>query len=208
MMHGGAGAIQAPAPTLILASASASRRALLAAAGLRFAIVPADIDEAAVKQCVQAAGGTAAAAALELAERKARAVQCASALVVGCDQILVCDGAWFDKPPSVDAARTQLVALRGRTHELVTATACVRDGAVVFTNVTVPRLTMRTFSDAFLDTYLASEGSSVLTSVGAYRLEGAGMHLFDNVAGEQTAILGLPMLPLLAYFRACGILLE
>jgi septum formation protein len=207
-MHGGAGAVQTPAPPLILASASASRRALLAAAGLRFAISRADIDETAVKQCVQAAGGTAAAAALELAERKARAVQRAGALVIGCDQILVCEGAWFDKPPSVDAARTQLAALRGRTHELVTATACVRDGAVVFSQVAVPRLTMRHFSDAFLETYLAREGSCVLTSVGAYRLEGAGMHLFDRVEGEHAAILGLPMLPLLAYFRACGILLE
>ena len=207
-MQGGAVAYQAPAPTLILASASVSRRALLAAAGLRFTIIPADIDEAAVKRSVRAGGGTAAQAALELAERKARAVSQAGALVIGCDQILVCDGAWFDKPADLDAARAQLVALRGSVHELVTATTCVRDGAVVFFDVAVPRLTMRSFSAAFLETYLASEGRSALTSVGAYRLEGAGMHLFDRVEGEHAAILGLPMLTLLAYLRKCGILVS
>jgi septum formation protein len=205
-MPGGAVAYQAPAPTLILASASTSRRALLAAAGLRFMIVPADIDEAAVKQSVQAASGSAAQAASELAERKARAVPQAGALVIGCDQILVCDGTWFDKPASLDAARNQLCALRGRTHELATASTCVRDGDVVFRELAVPRLTMRSFSGAFLETYLASEGPSVLTSVGAYRLEGAGMHLFDSVEGEHAAILGLPMLALLAYLRKSGIL--
>jgi septum formation protein len=201
-------AYQAAAPTLILASASASRRALFAAGGLRFTILPANIDEAAVKHSVQVGGGTAAQAALELAERKARVAQQAGALVIGCDQILVCDGAWFDKPANLDAARVQLAALRGRTHELVTATTCVRDGEVVFRDLAVPRLTMRRFSDAFLETYLASEGRSVLTSVGAYRLEGGGMHLFDKVEGEHAAILGLPMLALLEYFRKCGILLD
>jgi septum formation protein len=207
-MRAGAVAYQAPAPTLVLASGSASRRALLAAAGLRFTVVPADIDEGAVKRSVQAGGGTASQAALELAERKARAVSQPDAIVIGCDQILVCDGAWFDKPVSVDAARAQLAALRGRAHELVTATTCLRDGAVVFRDVAVPRLAMRDFSDAFLEAYLSNEGRSVLTSVGAYRLEGAGMHLFERVEGEHAAILGLPMLALLAYLRKCGILLN
>jgi septum formation protein len=207
-MPGGAVAYQAPAPTILLASASASRRALLAAAGLRFTIEPADIDESKVKQSVRAGGGSAAQAAFALAEHKARAVQRADALVIGCDQILVCDGTWFDKPPDLDAARTQLAMLRGRTHELVTAAICLRDGDVVFRDLATPLLTMRNFSDIFLASYLASEGRSVLTSVGAYRLEGAGIHLFESVAGEYAAILGLPMLALLAFLRRCGILMN
>ena len=201
-----AGALQAPAPRLILASASASRRALLAAAGLRFDVMPAAMDEAAVKADVRARGGTATQAALALAEQKAASVTDPDALVIGCDQILVCNNTWFDKPPTLPAARAQLLALRGHPHDLVTATVCRRKGNVVWRHIEVPRLVMRDFSEAFLESYLAAEGEAVLTSVGAYRLEGRGMHLFDAIEGEHSAILGLPLMALLGFLRQSGIL--
>jgi len=202
-----AGCFQAPAPRLILASASPPRRALLAAASLRFDTIPANIDENAVKQSIRAGGGCAADAALMLADQKAASVPDGGAIVIGCDQILVCGEDWFDKPVDLPAARAHLLALRGRTHELVTAVVCRLDGSAVWRHVETPRLAMRAFSDAFLDAYLAAEGTAVLTSVGAYRMEGAGMHLFDRIEGEHGAILGLPMTPLLAFMRRFGILL-
>ncbi len=208
MTSDGAGCLQARAPRLILASGSASRRALLSAAGLRFDAVPADIDESAMKQAIRGEGASAADAAMALAERKASAMTDPAALVIGCDQILVCDGDWFDKPATLPAARTQLMTLRGRVHDLVTAAVCRRQGAVVWRHVETPRLAMRAFSDAFLDAYLAAEGSALLTSVGAYRLEGLGLNLFDSIEGEHSAILGVPMVPLLGFLRASGVLLQ
>ena len=202
--------IQRPDPPLVLASASAARRAVLAAAGLRFAVEAAAVDEAAIKESARAEGLSAAEAATVLAEAKARRVASRApddALVIGADQILVCDGAWFDKPPDAAAARAQLLALRGRTHELATALVCWRGGERVWGHVETPRLTMRPFSDAFLDAYLDAEGDAVLSSVGAYRLEGLGAHLFAAVRGEHAAVLGLPLLPLLGFLRGHGVLL-
>jgi septum formation protein len=195
------------APTgeqLILASASAARAALLNAAGLPVAIEPANIDEAVVKQ----AGHNAAVCAARLAEMKARHVakQHPQALVIGADQILVCDEAWFDKPGDIAAARNQLLALRGRTHELVTAVCVVRGTERIWHAVSRPRLTMREFSDAFLERYLAAEATAVLGSVGAYRLEGLGVQLFSAIEGDHFAILGLPLLALLHFLRDRGAL--
>ncbi len=190
---------------MILASQSTSRAALLRAAGVPFTAQPAYIDEAAVKQECWAAGITAPDTAVRLAQYKARRVTPPiSELVLAADQLLVCDGAWFDKPPTLNAARDQLLALRGRTHELVTATVLFRDGAEIWRNVTTPRLHMRPFSSTFLDTYLAEENDVLLTTVGAYRLEGLGIHLFDRIEGEHSAILGLPLLPLLGFLREAG----
>ena len=199
--------LQAPAPGLILASGSAARRALLDAAGLRFEVRPAAVDEEALKQSARAEGIPPREAALLLADAKARRIAAGEpeALVIGADQLLVCNGQWFDKPPTVEAAREQLRALRGRTHELVTAVVCWRHGARAWQHVAVPLLTMRAFSDAFLDTYLAREGAAVTGSVGAYRLEGMGMHLFARIAGEHSSILGLPMLELLGFLRDHGV---
>ena len=199
--------LQRDAPRLILASASTSRRALLAAAGLRFEVRPATLDEAAIRRAAQAEGVGADAAALRLAEAKAAAVAAAEpdALVIGADQILVCEGAWFDKPADLDAARAQLSVLRGRTHGLATAVVCWSGGTPVWRHVEHPRLTMRAFSEAFLDAYLALEGALVLGSVGAYRLEGPGVHLFSAVEGDHSAILGLPLLPLLGSLREAGV---
>jgi septum formation protein len=200
--------LQRPTPRLILASASASRRALLAAAGLCFDVQPADLDEAEVKRAARADGLTARDAALLLAEAKARhvALDAVDALVIGADQILVCDDAWFDKPKDVAAARAQLCALRGRSHVLATAVVCRQGTRCVWSHVAEPRLTMRAFSDEFLDAYLAGEGEDVTSTVGSYRLEGRGVHLFAEIEGEHSAVLGLPLLPLLGFLRECGVL--
>ena len=195
-------------PELVLASASAIRRALLAAAGLRFEAIATDLDEAAVKRQARSQNASAESTALRLALLKAQRVHRPGALVLGCDQILVCDGSWYDKPDSLAAARAQLIALRGRTHTLATAVVATCDGAEIWRHVTMPSLTMRAFSEACLDWYLAADGQALLSSVGAYRLEGMGVHLFEAVQGEHSAILGLPMLPVLGFLRSCGIAKE
>jgi septum formation protein len=200
--------LQRPAPRLILASASASRQAVLRAAGLTFAIQPAHIDEAEVKRAARGDGASAEQAALLLAELKARRVASdePGALVIGADQILVCDDQWFDKPADGPAAAVQLRALRGRAHALATAVVCVRDGQRVWQHVAQPCLTMRSFSDPFLDDYLTAEGDAVTTTVGAYRLEGYGVHLFERIEGEHSTVLGLPLLELLGFLRHYGVL--
>jgi septum formation protein len=195
------------APPLVLASGSATRRALMEAAGLRFEVRNAGVDEAAIKQALRSEGATAADAAMALATAKARRVQSPGAIVIGADQLLVCDDAWFDKPADLAAARAQLVQLRGRRHVLVTAVTCWRDGGCIWHHVARPSLTMRAVSDAFLDLYLAAEGEACLSSVGAYRLEGLGVQLFDHVEGEHAAILGLPLLALLGFLRQHGVVM-
>ena len=128
------------------------------------------------------------------------------ALVIGCDQLLVCKGRRFDKPRSPEEARAHLRALRGRTHSMVTAVVCRQGEQRLWHNVATPRLTMRVFSDRFLEAYLALEVEHVTATVGAYRLEGPGVHLFAAIEGEHAAILGLPMLELLDFLRGYGLL--
>ena len=200
--------MQADTPRLILASASSARRAVLSAAGLAFTAEAAAVDEAAIKEAAQAEGIPPADAALMLADAKAERIarRHPEALVIGCDQLLFCEGRWFDKPADVAVARGQLQHLRGRAHELVTAVVCHRHGGRVWQHVAVPRLVMRAFSDAFLDAYLAAEAAYVTQSVGAYRLEGPGIQLFERVQGDHAAILGLPLLPLLGFLRQHGVL--
>jgi septum formation protein len=202
-------ALQRPVPELILASGSSARRALLAAAGLSFTVKPAGIDESVVKREARASGVDAASTALRVAELKAQAVAMDNrqSIVIGSDQLLVCDEDWFDKPANAASAAEQLRRLRGRTHELITAVACYRGGERLWHHVVAPRLKMRNFSDSFLDAYLECEGDAVTTSVGGYRLEGLGIHLFDTIDGEHAAILGLPMLALLDFLRQAGILI-
>jgi septum formation protein len=199
---------QAAEPRLVLASASPSRRLLLERAGLHFATEVAGVDEAEAKRSASAAGASAEETALLLAELKAQRVarRDPEALVIGCDQMLVCEGQWFDKPPDLAAARAQLQALRGRTHALATAVLCLRGDRRVWHHLATPRLAMRDFSDPFLEAYLQAEGDAVTTTVGAYRLEGRGVHLFESVQGEHAAILGLPLLPLLGFLRQHGVL--
>lgn len=193
---------------LVLASQSRFRAALLAAAGLEVDTAAAHVDEAEVKAGARAEGLDAAATALLLAGLKAERIgrRHPDALVIGADQILVCEGRWFDKPGDMDEARDHLLALRGRTHELVTAVVCQRGGQRVWQHVARPKLAMRRFSDAFLDRYLAREGAVLTTTVGAYRVEGLGIQLFDRIEGEHSEIVGLPLLPLLGFLRQHGVL--
>jgi septum formation protein len=169
---------------------------------------PAALDEAQVRRAAEAHALSARETALRLAELKARQVAESEpdALVIGCDQLLTCEGIWFEKPANVDAARAQLRALRGRAHVLMTAVACRQGEDVLWQHVAEPRLTMRHFSEAFLEDYLALERRDVTASVGAYRMEGPGIHLFEAIEGEHAAILGLPLLPLLAFLRWWGVL--
>lgn len=201
--------LQAEQPKLILASASAARRAVLTQAGLRFETRAAHVDEAEVKRSGRAEGASAEEVALALAELKAVRIARAApeALVIGCDQLLVCNSEWFDKPADMAQARLHLLALRGCTHALVTAVVCHRHGQSIWRHVAQPRLAMRRFSDSFLDGYLEVEGETLLSSVGAYRLEGLGVHLFERIDGEHAAILGLPLLALLGFLRQHGVLL-
>lgn len=191
---------------LILASGSTARRDLMAAAGLVFEVRPAAIDEDEIKRGARASGMSADDTAMLLAEMKAMRVarSVPDAIVIGADQLLVCEGRWFDKPGTPAEARAQLQALRGRSHVLVTALLCQRGDQRIWTHIARPKLEMREFSDAFLDDYLAREGAAVLSSVGAYRLEGLGVQLFDAVSGDQSSVLGLPMLPLLGFLRQTG----
>ena len=188
---------------LILASASKSRATLLRAAGVAVEIIPAHTDEDSVKAALKAEDATAAQCAETLAELKAVQVSQRhdNALVIGADQMLECDGAWFDKPKDMAAARGHLVNLRGKTHALPTAVAVALNGSRIWHHVAVPRLTMRPFSDGFIDGYLALAGSAVLSSVGAYQLEGPGAQLFSRIDGDFFTILGLPLLELLAFLR-------
>lgn len=201
--------LQRPVPDLILASGSASRRALLLAAGLSFTVTPADVDEAKVKQRARTTGADAASTALCLAKMKAQAVakDNPESIVIGADQLLVCEGRWYDKPADITAAGEHLRALRGRRHDLITAAACYQRDQCLWHHVVAPRLTVRHFSDHFLAAYLAREKDAVTGSVGAYRLEELGIHLFDAIEGEHAAILGLPMLALLSFLRQRGVLI-
>jgi septum formation protein len=194
---------------LVLASGSAARHAMLVAAGLDPLVAPAAIDEEKLKRRTKAGGLDAGEAALRLAEAKARAVAPAhpGSLVIGADQMLVSDGEWFDKPGDMAAARRQLLSLRGRTHLLPTAVVCLRNDICLWRHVETPRLTMRRFSDDDLDAVLAGEGTAVLGSVGAYRIEGPAIRLFESIEGDWFAILGMPLLPLLGFLRDSGTIL-
>ena len=185
---------------LVLASQSKVRRALLEAAGIPVEARPAHLDERAIEQRVTGGPGDVA---LTLAREKARTVAAMSGdgIVVGCDQTLALGARRFSKPPDRAGARNQLLELRGKTHELHSAVAICRNGAVTFGHVAVARLTMRAFSEAFLDSYLEAAGAAVTASVGAYQLERTGVHLFERIEGDHFTILGLPLLPLLEELR-------
>ena len=194
------------AAPLVLASKSAARRALIEAAGIPIDVAPADIDERAIE--ARAGPMVAGEAALLLAREKARAggARITGRFVVGADQTLALGRARFTKPVDREAAREQLRTLSGRTHELHSAVAVSRDGRVVFSHVDTARLTMRSLSERFLDSYLETAGSAVTTSVGGYQLEGLGCHLFEKIDGDHFTILGLPLFALLAFLRREGCL--
>ena len=200
--------IQNPEIPLILASASASRQAMLRQAGLIAQAMPAHVDEAALKESAKAEGWTAAEAALALAELKAQRIsqRYPGAVVIGADQILVCGEAWFDKPADLAEAARHLERLSGKSHVLETAVCVYRNGSAVWHFSAAPTLAMRVLSPAFIAQYLAVEGEAVCGSVGAYRLEALGSQLFSRIDGDFFTILGLPLLALLGYLRQAGVL--
>ena len=191
---------------LVLASGSAARRGLLAAAGLPFEAVPAEIDERAVEAALPEAGP--AAIALALARAKALAVGAVrpQALVIGADQVLSCTDRIFHKAATREDALRALAALSGRTHRLTSAFALARGGEIVAAATEAADMTMRALDAPALALYLDAAGPSVLGSVGVYQWEGLGAHLFERVEGDHSTILGLPMLKLLAALRGLNAL--
>jgi septum formation protein len=187
---------------LILASQSRARQTLLANAGINFEAVPAEIDERAVQQAsnLSAPGDIAAL----LAREKSLSVssRLTGRLVVGADQTLALGPRLFSKPAGRAQAAEQLSALAGRTHELHSAVAVARDGKILFADVSSARMTMRRLGEAEIDAYLDEAGEAVTSSVGAYQLEGLGVHLFERIEGDHFTILGLPLLQLLAFLRS------
>lgn len=197
------------APPLILASASQARAAMFEAAGVGVVLQPAAVDEGEVKMSFKAAGGSAGEAAVALAELKAGRIAASAspeAIVLGGDQILTCEDAWFDKPPDRETAREQLERLAGKPHELHTAVVAFRSGARIWHHLTLTRLWMRPLSANFLDGYLDAIGDDALETVGGYHIERLGPHLFSRIEGDQFSILGMPLMPTLAFLRDQGVL--
>lgn len=191
---------------ILLASRSAARVSLLNAAGIAFTAAPSSVDERMVEMPLIAGGAAPADVASALADAKAIDVSAQSpgALVIGADQTLDLDGDRWTKPATMAMAREQLARLSGRSHRLHSAVAIARDGAVTWRHVSAARLTVRPLTAAAIDAYLAAVGDAALGSVGAYQLEGIGVRLFEKIDGDYFAILGLPLLPLLARLREEG----
>jgi len=195
---------------VMLASASISRAEMLRNAGLTIRTSPASIDEEQIKETLKAKGAAISEVTVTLADAKASriAANYPDAMVVVADQILECGGEWFDKAPTMAAARSQLLKLRDREHRLVTSAVVRQKGTLLWRTTDVATLTMRNFSEEFLDWYLETNREDVLASVGCYRLELLGAQLFDKIEGDYFTVLGLPLLPMLEFFRTCGILRE
>lgn len=201
--------LQAGRPPLILASASRSRAKLLEAAGLAFIVEPPGLDEAAMRQAISGERSLDPHDIAEvLARAKAEAVSdlAAKAYVIGGDQVLELDGAVLSKPDSMEAARSQLLDLRGKTHTLHTSVAVATNGEAIWAETAIASLTMRKLSPEFIGRYLAAAGEEVLACVGAYQLEGLGVQLFERIDGDYFSILGLPLIPLLDTLRREGVI--
>jgi septum formation protein len=197
-------------PQVVLASASPIRATLLRNAGIPIVAEPAYVDEDDAKRALKAAGAAVTSAAEALAELKAQKLsqRYRSALVIGADQILECDGEWLDKPTDLTRARAQLLALRNRDHHLISAVVVVHDGVCIWHYTDSARLRMRAFSEAFLENYLVLVGTAACASVGGYQLEGLGVQLIEKIDGDFFTILGLPLLPLLHFLRHHSVLRE
>lgn len=192
---------------LILASKSASRRAMLDAAGVAYEAVPADLDERGVEAGLAGATPGEVAEALSVAKAAAVAAQHPGALVLGSDSLVVAGGRRFDKPRSVEEAAEHLRFFSGRVMELHSAAALVRDGGCEWSHASVARLHVRALSDDFIAHYLSLEWPAIGHTVGAFRIEGPGVQLFDSIEGDQFTVLGMPLLPLLGALRETGVLL-
>jgi len=192
---------------IILASGSASRRALLAGAGVDARSLKPNVDEDAAKQAMRGDGMSVRDQAMQLAEMKAVKVsRSQSGLVIGGDQMLNLEGEAFDKPPNLAQAAEHLRKLSGKSHTLETAIVLAENGVPVWRHLARPKLTVRPISEAFISAYIAACGEALLSTVGAYQLEGAGAQLFTKIEGDYFSILGLPLLPLLDYLRVRSIL--
>ena len=194
--------------SLMLASASASRQRMLKAAGVEFSVSAADLNEDALTADLSAKDVDASGIAAALAEQKAMTVsrRMPGATVLGVDSVLALGTELISKCRDVAELRALLRKMSGKTHQLISSAALARDGAVFWGHTGVARLTMRFFTEAFLDAYLAAEGEAVLSSVGGYHYEGRGVQLFEQVTGDSFTIQGLPLLPLLSELRAQGLL--
>ena len=192
---------------IILASGSASRKALLAGAGGEAETVKPLVDEESAKAAMRAEGVSIRDQAMALAELKALKVSNQKpGLVIGGDQMLALGERAFDKPADLASARRHLEALSGQSHRLETAIVIAEDGAIVWKHLARPKLTMRALSEDFISSYLERTGEDVLSTVGGYKLEGLGSQLFTEIEGDYFSILGLPLLPLLDYLRTRGVL--
>ncbi len=189
-----------------MASASSSRRDILVGAGLDITVDPAKIDEQAFKDRHCTLGLYDVARGLATEKAQSTAARHPGSIVIGADQTMECDGTAYDKPAHMTAARRHLQQLRGRVHTLHSAVCIVRDQEVLWSIVDDAHMTMRDFDNGFLEDYLTGSGKTVLTSVGCYRLEGTGAHLFSHIDGDFFTILGLPLLPLLGFLREMEIL--
>jgi len=200
----------ASAREIVLASGSRARREMLAAAGLHFTVQAADVDEPAIRARLLKDDASVEpkriAAVLAAAKAEDVSGKIGGSLIIGADQVLALGDELLSKAPNMEAARAALRKLRGRTHELHSAVAVAEKGKVTWAHVATARLTMRDFSDAFLDDYLLRAGDRVGQSVGAYELEGIGVQLFDRIEGDYFTILGLPLMPVLAELRVRGII--
>lgn len=186
---------------LILASQSRARQTLLANAGIDFEAIPADIDERAVQQGSGLSAPVDIAALLAGEKALAVSVRLPGRFVVGADQTLALGEQLFSKPAGRAQAVEQLRALAGRSHDLHSAVAVARNGKILFSDVSAAQMTMRQLTGADIRAYLDHAGEAVTSSVGAYQLEGLGVHLFERIEGDHFTILGLPLLPLLAFLR-------
>ena len=194
---------------IILASGSQSRRAVLTAAGIEADTIKPNVDEDAAKASFRASDMKVRDQAMQLAELKSVKISMREpGLVIGCDQMLSLDGEAFDKPVDLADARNHLVKLSGKAHTLETAIVISEEGKPVWRYLARPKLTVRPLSDAFIDTYVEAIGEPLLSTVGAYQLEGLGAQLFTRIDGDYFSILGLPLLPLLDYLRTRGVLLS
>lgn len=189
---------------LILASGSATRARLLTSAGVPHVVKSPNIDEAHLKDALRAENVPTVDAAAALASAKAARIRDCDALVLGADQILECDGRWFDKPVSLADAKTHLLALAGKMHILATAAVVIRNGEEIWRGVSSPRIQMREFDSIFIDHYLKKMGDRVTETVGGYEMEGLGPQLFKSISGDPYAIQGLPLIELIGFLRSHG----
>ena len=196
-------------PDIILASGSASRRALLAGAGVEARSIKPNVDESAAKNAMRAEQLSVRDQAMRLAEMKAMKISAREpGLVIGGDQMLNLDGEAFDKPFDLEGAAAHLRKLSGKSHRLETAIVIAENGELVWRHLARPKLSVRILTDQFIDAYVDRCGDALLSTVGAYQLEGMGAQIFSKIEGDYFSILGLPLLPMLDYLRVRGVLTE